>query len=105
MRKAKVCMHGHDAGVLIEHARNKYSFQYFASYSGEPISLTMPVKEEHYIYGSFPPFFEGLLPEGYNRNQLLTLRKIDADDYFSMLMYLGQDVVGATTITELKENE
>ena len=104
MRKAKVSMYGKEAGVLIEHSRTKYTFQYLSDYTGEPISLTMPVREEKYIYDSFPPFFEGLLPEGYNRNQLLRLRKIDAKDYFTMLMYLGQDVVGATTITEIADH-
>jgi serine/threonine-protein kinase HipA len=105
MRKAKVSMHGKEAGVLIEHSRTKYTFQYLSDYSAEPISLTMPVREELYVYDSFPPFFEGLLPEGYNKNQLLRLRKIDAKDYFSLLMYLGQDVVGATTITENIDSE
>ena len=104
MRKAKVAMHGKEAGVLIEHSRTKYTFQYLSGYMGEPISLTMPIKEEQYVYDSFPPFFEGLLPEGYNRNQLLRLRKIDAQDHFSILMYLGQDVIGATTITEIIDN-
>lgn len=98
-------MYGKEAGVLIEHSRNMYTFQYLSDYSGEPISLTMPVREEQYIYDSFPPFFEGLLPEGYNRNQILRLRKIDSKDCFSLLMYLGQDVVGATTITEILDNE
>ena len=105
MRKAKVSMHGKEAGVLTEHSRTKYTFQYLSDYSGEPVSLTMPVREEQYSYDFFPPFFEGLLPEGYNRNQLLLLRKIDAKDYFAMLMYLGQDVVGATTITEIIDHE
>lgn len=105
MRKAKISMYGKEAGFLIEHSKIKYSFQYVADYLGEPISLTLPVRAEVYVFDSFPTFFEGLLPEGYNRHQLLKLRKIDANDYFSMLVYLGKDVVGATTITELIEHE
>lgn len=105
MRKAKVNMYENEAGILLEYSRTHYAFQYLPNYHGDPISLTMPVKEEPYIYDKFPPFFEGLLPEGYNKNQLLSLRKIDERDYFSILMYIGQDVVGATTISEITNND
>lgn len=105
MRRAKVTVHGVFAGVLNEYSKVKYTFQYNPGYTGEPVSLTMPVREEEYFYDSFPPFFEGLLPEGYNRNQLVQLRKIDASDYFSMLMYLGADVVGSTTVTEIFDED
>lgn len=98
-------MHEMEAGILTEYSNARYSFQYVANYQGEPISLTMPVQAEPYTFSTFPTFFEGLLPEGYNRDQLLRLRKIDAKDFFSMLMYLGQDVVGATTISELTADE
>lgn len=105
MRKAKVLMHGKEAGTLIEHTHAEYTFQYVPHYAGEPVSLTMPVRQEPYVFKGFPPFFEGLLPEGYNRDQLLRHRKMDANDYFSMLAYLGQDVVGAVTIIEIADHE
>lgn len=105
MRKAKVSMHEKEAGVLTEFSKSHYTFEYVANYQGEPVSLTLPVQSEPYTFSTFPTFFEGLLPEGYNRDQLLIMRKMDAEDYFSMLMYLGQDVVGAATISEISADE
>lgn len=96
-------MHEQEAGLLIEYSRKHYTFAYLPDYHGEPISLTMSNKKEVYTYNCFPPYFEGLLPEGFNREQLLRLRKIDAADYFSLLMYIGTDVVGAATISEITD--
>lgn len=103
MKKAKVYIQNIEAGLFIEHSKNKYTFEYLSNYKGEPVSLTMPVKSEPYYYDSFPPFFEGLLPEGFNLVQLLRLRKIDATDYFSQLIYIGSDVIGAVSIIEIHE--
>ena len=94
-------MYDKEAGILTENSSQNYSFQYLPAYTGEPISLTMPVRHEAYLFNGFPPFFEGLLPEGYNKTQLLKMRKIDSGDYFSQLIYIGEDVVGAVTITEI----
>ncbi len=54
-----------------------------------------------YTYASFPPFFDGLLPEGNQLDGLLKIRKIDKDDYFSQLMAVGGDLVGAVTVEEI----
>ncbi len=37
----------------------------------------MPVSDKVYEFSSFPPFFEGLLPEGYQLEGLLKFGKID----------------------------
>ena len=62
-RKAKVYNHNILAGLLIEEEEG-YVFEYDKKYSGPPISLTMPTSVEKYCFESFPPFFDGLLPEG-----------------------------------------
>jgi len=98
MKKAKVYIHNIEAGVLTELSKNNYTFEYLDGYKNDPVSLTMPLKKEAYYFDEFPPFFEGLLPEGFNLVQLLRLRKIDKTDYFSQLMYIGTDVIGAVTI-------
>jgi serine/threonine-protein kinase HipA len=103
MKKAKVYVHNNEAGILTESSKDKYTFEYQTNYIGEPVSLTMPVKKEVYFYNEFPSFFEGLLPEGFNLIQLLRLRKIDKKDYFSQLMYVGTDVIGAVTIIEIND--
>lgn len=104
MRTAKVFVNNGDAGILreLELAR-KYSFEYNKGYSGPPVSLTMPVNIPVYTFSSFPPFFDGLLPEGYQLEGLLKFKKIDRNDLFSQLMAVGNDLVGNVSINEIKE--
>ena len=98
MRKAKVSMHDVPAGLLEELEGGKtYRFSYFPEYNGPPVSLTMPVEEDRFFFNGFPPFFEGLLPEGVMLEGLLRRLKIDRQDYFSQLIATGQDLVGAVT--------
>ncbi len=102
MRRAEVFIQYVKAGVLEEIEKGKkYSFRYDDGYTGLSISLTMPVKKKRYDFTSFPTFFEGLLPEGILLEGLLRIRKIDADDYYSQLMAVGEDMVGAVTVREI----
>jgi len=101
MRKADVFMHDVHAGVLEEISpRTTFRFTYRSAYDGPPVSLTAPVRPEPYTYETFPPFLEGLLPEGYNLEALLRVRKIDRQDFFSQLLAVGGDMVGAVTVRE-----
>ncbi len=96
-------MHGLKAGILIEIEKSReYQFEYSDSYSGPPISVTMSSEQKEYRYGQFPPFFEGLLPEGANLDLLLRTKKIDRNDLFGILLAVGNDTVGAVTV---KKNE
>ncbi|MEA3316714.1 MAG: HipA N-terminal domain-containing protein [Bacteroidota bacterium] len=102
MRKVKVFMHKKLAGYLLEVEKNKnYKFLYTKNYSDEPISLTMPIVEKEFNFNSFPPFFDGLLPEGIQLDGLLRIRKIDSNDYFSQLIAAGADLVGAVSVEEI----
>jgi len=102
MRTAKVYMHNKLAGYLTEVERNKkYKFAYDDSYKGEPISLTMPVEFKEFNFNTFPPFFDGLLPEGIQLDGLLRFKKIDKDDYFRQLVTAGADLVGAVSAEEM----
>lgn len=101
MRRAKVFVNGVEAGMLEEHERGKqYVFRYLDTYSGEPVSLTMPVEKRVFEFPSFPPFFDGSLPEGMMLEGLLRQRKIDRDDLFGQLVAVGKDLVGAVTVEE-----
>jgi serine/threonine-protein kinase HipA len=103
MRKAKVYMHGQLAGTLVEIEKNaRYQFSYHEDYAGPAISLTMPVTPKDYEFSVFPPFFDGLLPEGFQLEALLRKRKINRADLFSQLLIVGQDLVGAVTVAEEK---
>ena len=104
MRQALVKVHDIEAGILTEIGENprtsSYRFEYFAHYSGAPVSLTMPVKTQRFDFSAFPPFFDGVLPEGGQLEGLLRARKIDRFDYFSQVLAVGNDLVGAVTLSE-----
>lgn len=102
MRKAYASVNGIRAGILEELEGKKYQFTYLNDYQGPPVSLTMPLTNKIYDFEVFPPFFEGLLPEGIMLEALLRKYKIDKNDYFGQLIIVGQDVVGAVTIEELR---
>ena len=101
MRKAIIAVHDVKAGILEQLNDGTYQFIYSDEYQGEPVSLTMPLTKKVYRFDIFPPFFEGLLPEGIMLEALLRKYKIDRNDYFSQLIIVGEDVVGAVTIKEL----
>jgi serine/threonine-protein kinase HipA len=101
MRIAKIFNFGVYAGDLIEDEKgSKYRFRYCEEYSGSPVSLTLPLIRREYEFNSFPPFFEGLLPEGVQLDALLRKMKIDSNDYFSILLVTGKDLVGSVTVEE-----
>jgi serine/threonine-protein kinase HipA len=102
MRKAKICQQGAFAGTLEELDQNHYRFVYEPGYSGAPISLTLPVREAAYEFDKFPPFFEGLLPEGVQLEALLRQYKVDKKDMFQQFVIVGADVVGSNTVSEDK---
>ncbi len=99
MKKANVFVNGHLAGCLEEwEPGHHYKFRYQTDYEGPPVSLTMPTSESEYTYNRFPPFFDGVLPEGIMLEGLLKQNKIDRLDYFSQLMTVGNDLVGSVTV-------
>ena len=100
MRKARVCVHNIEAGILEEITGGTYQFTYHFNYQGPPVSLTMPLQKKIYEFKKFPPFFEGLLPEGMMLDALLRKYKLDKTDYLGQLLQVGHDVVGAVTIEE-----
>lgn len=99
-RRARVTQHGVIAGNLESLPAGGWQFGYLEGYDGEPVSLTLPVRAEPYVFPSFPAVFEGLLPEGPQLEALLRLHKIDRHDSFRLLLTVGRDVVGSLTVEE-----
>ncbi|MDF2577647.1 MAG: toxin HipA [Chlamydiales bacterium] len=103
MRKAKILVDNLVAGELQELERNKkYLFKYVEGYKGTAVSLTMPVTRPTYEYESFPPFFEGLLPEGLMLEGLLKQAKIDRNDLMAQLIAVGSDLVGNVNVEAIE---
>lgn len=99
MKRAKVFVDGVLAGELIELQRGKsYRFVYVEGYEGGAVSLTMPIDRSEYVFDRFPPFFDGVLPEGMMLEGLLKKAKLDRDDLMGQLMTVGGDLVGNVTV-------
>lgn len=99
MKTAAVYQQNVLAGVLEALDSGGYRFTYFSGYAGEPVSLTMPLRQRVWEFAQFPPPFEGLLPEGVQLDALLRRRKLDQSDLFGQLLAVGEDVVGSLQIT------
>lgn len=104
MRAARIFVHNDFAGRLVEEgAGASYVFAYDSDYVGAPVSLTMPVQPEPYRFDTFPPFFDGLLPEGWQLDALLRRLKLDRSDRMAQLLAVGKDTVGAVTVSAAQE--
>jgi serine/threonine-protein kinase HipA len=103
MRRARVFVDGVEAGVLEEVKKATfYTFTYLPEYVGESVSLLMPVEQMVFEFERFPPFFDGLLPEGMLLEALLKRSKIDRDDLFRQLVTVGAELVGNVTVEEIQ---
>lgn len=102
MRRAALFVHGKRAGILEKGDDETYRIIYDEGYRGKPISIDLPIDNKIYEFKSFPPFFDGLLPEGFQLEALLKKNKIDRNDFFTQLVTVGADLVGAVTVEEVK---
>ena len=106
MKKALIRIHGVPAGIFTEKIPGKdYTFTYSSNYTGDAVSLTMPVREKEFSFTSFPAYFDGLLPEGIMLEGLLREKKIDKNDCFSQLLAVGADMPGAVTAEEIRDED
>ena len=99
VRRARVWVMDEAAGLLEKDA-GRFVFRYLETYFGPPVSLSIPVAKSEYSFDRFPPFFEGLLPEGEMLEGLLHQRKLERDDLFGQLLAVGEEMVGAVTVVE-----
>lgn len=101
MRRAQICVNGMRAGTLEELEGGRFRFQYDDAYEGPPVSLTMPTARRTHEFDAFPPFFDGLLPEGFMLEALLKRHKLDRHDLMGQLIAVGADMVGDVTAQEI----
>ncbi|MDR0972848.1 MAG: HipA N-terminal domain-containing protein [Prevotellaceae bacterium] len=104
MKQAKIFMYNHSAGILTED-ENGYTFaydpDYLASEVAEPISFTMPLRDEPYISGVLHPFFDGLIPEGWLLDIAEKNWKINNRDRMSLLLACCKDCIGAVSVQSI----
>ena len=98
-RKAQVNYSNQLAGYLRE-TENGFRFVYDENYlrSGQPISVSLPLRKEPYESKELFSFFRGLLPEGCYLNIVSATAKIDTNDSFGLLLATTGDTIGAVTV-------
>lgn len=98
--KALVRMNGVLAGIL-ERAGETVTFQYDPGYlrmAQPPLSLSLPLRPEPFVYQGLPPYFDGLVSEGWLQRVQSVEQGIDPKDHFALLVHNGKDLPGAVTI-------
>lgn len=91
------------AGKL-KYSEGMYSFKYDEKYllKGIPLSFNLPLQKDIFESEILFAFFENLVSEGWLRHLQSQILKIDEKDKFGLLLVNGQDLVGAVTIIEDK---
>ena len=75
-----------------------YDSGYLENRENEPVSLTLPKREEPYTSKIMFPFFDGLIPEGWLLEIAEKIWKIDARDRMGLLLACCRDCIGAVSI-------
>ncbi len=107
-RNAVVRLDGTPVGTLYERGREAvftYAPVWLARKDAVPISLTLPLRAEPYVYDGLHPFFENLLPEGWLLELSTKKLKIAKDDAFGLLLATCADCVGAVEILPVSDTE
>jgi serine/threonine-protein kinase HipA len=86
---------------LLERTESGYRFTYYPEYLSlkdvQPVSLTLPLREQPYESDSLFPFLLGLIPEGWLLDITSRTLKIDPENSFEILLATGGDCIGAVT--------
>ena len=99
--KANVYLHGRLAGHLWRDSEGTIGFQYNPDYveEGLPVlSASLPLCYAPWIGQTLPPYFSGLVSEGWLRETQAREQGIHKADSFALLVHNGLDLAGAVTI-------
>jgi HipA-like protein len=102
MRQAKILFRNEEAGILTQHDDGSFTFRYHDAWvesNNPPISFTFPKTHREFHSKHLFPFFYNMLPEGSNKQVVCKHHRIDADDYFGLLMVTAAtDSIGAVRV-------
>ena len=100
-RRAVVFLDERPVGRLEERGDDvvfRYDDEWLAREEALPVSLTLPLRAEPYVARGVPPFFLGLLPEGWLFDLALARLKLTQADPFGLVLALCRDCVGAVRV-------
>lgn len=108
MRQAEILYKGQSAGRLIQDDQGAFTFLYHDHWLADTfkpaISLTLPKTVKTYHSGHLFPVFFNMLPEGYNKQVVCKLLRIDEADYFGLLLNTARyDTIGAVTVQKITD--
>lgn len=77
----------------------RYNDEYFANPTKKAISLTLPKIQQEYRATELFSFFFNMLSEGVNKKLQCRQLKIDENDFFNLLLEIGnKEVIGAVYV-------
>lgn len=103
MKSEKVYYNNILAGVIEELSTGEVQFSYAPEYLNDEknpaISTSLPKRIEPFKEQGLPPFFDGLIPEGWLLTLAADIYKLNPiRDRFALLLATCQDTIGAVTI-------
>ena len=108
MRKGQVLCNGIAAGIITEDEHG-YTFVYNKAYlsmpDAQPVSLTLPLRQEPYTNNVMFSFFDGLIPEGWMLNIVERNWKINRRDRIALLLTCCRDCIGNISIIPIETKE
>ena len=104
-RTAYVYVRDDFAGTLRE-TEEGYAFEYDDAYLAQKdatnISVTLPLSGNPYLSKVLFPFFDGLIPEGWLLDIVVSNWKLDKNDRFGLLLVACRDCIGNVSIKEVR---
>lgn len=101
MTSLDVYLHQDRVGLLERQPQARLAFQYEAGWverEGEPVSLSLPVREAPFGDEECRPFFKGLLPEGEFLKAIARIFHVSAENSFTVLEQIGGECAGAISL-------
>ena len=86
--------------VLDRHGAMRFAYDsdWVADPARPPVSFSLPKRPESFSARLCAPFFEGLLPEGSQRDAVAVALGVSSANTFRLLVALGEEVAGALTL-------
>ncbi|MBR6842445.1 MAG: HipA N-terminal domain-containing protein [Prevotella sp.] len=108
MRQGRVFFNNIPAGIITENDQG-YIFAYDEAYlslpDAQPVSLTLPLRQEPYVNNVMFSFFDGLIPEGWMLNIAERNWKINRRDRMALLLTCCRDCIGNVSVIPINSEE
>ena len=101
-RRGRVLFGDIPAGEIEERPDGTVVFRYLPEYlarpDAEPVSLTLPLSPQPVETIGLPPYFDGLVPEGWLLDIATRNWKLDQRDRVGLLLNLCSECIGAVRV-------